>query len=440
MNKSLRVSVPFILACLMLGVLFYLTGSYSQVLAAETSDPKSWVGKPLAVKQAQTQATLTVTTLEDELNNDGDCSLREAIQAANTNTYVDACGEGDVLTDTITFAVAGTITVTSQLSVTANGPLVIEGGDVITTSGGGTTLVWGVDPGSTLAIQNLTVIGGSGAASGGLYNSNANIHIANCTFAGNFTDGCGGGIHNSGVMIIDNSTFSFNIGGRWIGLGGGICNNGVMTITSSTFFSNTANDVFGGNGASLFNNGTLTIINSTFSKNISDHEAITNGAIMTITNSTITDNESAGINSNVGSIFLINSIIANNALGDCTKDLGVIIDGGHNISLDDSCGFSPANGSMPNTDPLLGPLQDNGGPSLTHALLEGSPAIDAGEDAHCPPTDQRGVLRPLDGNEDGLAVCDIGSYERETPLRYYLPVVTKSTGAPLSPNTPSLDD
>jgi len=94
--------------------------------------------------------------------------------------------------------------------------------------------------------------------------------------------------------------------------------------------------------------------------------------------------------------------------GNCS---GAIIDGGHNISSDDSCGFDPANGSMPNTNPLLGWLQDNGGPTWTHALLEGSPAIDAGDDALCPTTDQRGAPRPLDGNGDGLAVCDIGSFE-----------------------------
>jgi hypothetical protein len=73
--------------------------------------------------------------------------------------------------------------------------------------------------------------------------------------------------------------------------------------------------------------------------------------------------------------------------------------------------IDPANGSMPNTDPLLGPLQDNGGPNWTHALLPVSPAIDAGDNAKCPPTDQRGFYRPIDGNDDGIAVCDIGSFE-----------------------------
>ena len=126
---------------------------------------------------------------------------------------------------------------------------------------------------------------------------------------------------------------------------------------------------------------------------------------------------------------LTNTIVANSLLGgDCGGDY-LITDGGHNISSDDTCGFSPANGSMPNTDPFLGPLQDNGGPTWTQALLWGSPAIDAADNAKCPPTDQRGITRPLDGNGDGLAVCDIGSFEVNEPLyppdSQFLPLVVK---------------
>jgi hypothetical protein len=78
---------------------------------------------------------------------------------------------------------------------------------------------------------------------------------------------------------------------------------------------------------------------------------------------------------------------------------------------------------MPNTDPLLGPLQDNGGPTWTHALLYNSPAIDAGDPVNCTPTDQRGVARPIDGDSDGTAVCDIGAVEFELIWGAYLPII-----------------
>jgi hypothetical protein len=90
--------------------------------------------------------------------------------------------------------------------------------------------------------------------------------------------------------------------------------------------------------------------------------------------------------------------------GDVGQVFGLIIDGGHNICSDGSAQFTSPT-SRNNVDPRLAPLADNGGPTPTVALLPGSPAIDAGDDSVCPPTDQRGVSRP-----QGLA-CDIGAFE-----------------------------
>jgi hypothetical protein len=164
---------------------------------------------------------------------------------------------------------------------------------------------------------------------------------------------------------------------------------------------------------------------------------------LTVLNSTITDNTvspgSAGPGGvqNYAYVTFKNSILAYNQNVNCWNGVphgGVLTSGGYNLDNGDSCGFS-ATGDINNTDPLLGPLANNGGPRagagsegvmLTHALLENSPAIDTGTNAGCPSTDQRGVVRPVDGDEDGTATCDIGAYEYRI-LRVYLPVAQNSS-------------
>src|SRR4030042_1787029 len=122
MKKIIRFSIPFIAACLMLGMIFFMVGASNHTAAALSS--------------SSTEGGILVTTLDDELNTDGDCSLREAITAANDNSVVDACPAGDaVITDTITFSVSGMITLNSLLNVTGGGPLVIDGANTITISG-----------------------------------------------------------------------------------------------------------------------------------------------------------------------------------------------------------------------------------------------------------------------------------------------------------------
>ena len=105
---------------------------------------------------------------------------------------------------------------------------------------------------------------------------------------------------------------------------------------------------------------------------------------------------------------------------------GVITSGGYNLSSDDSCALVGP-GDIVVTKPFLGLLRDNGGPTWTHALV-GGPAIDTGDDGLCPPTDQRGVVRPQDGDGDSSARCDIGAYEYDGPLptKLYLPMIVNS--------------
>jgi CSLREA domain-containing protein len=146
MKKTLGFVLSLALSGLALGLVFGLASTSRGAIAAAT--------------KSASQGEITVNTLQDEQENDGNCSLREALVAANTNQPVDACLAGSVLTDTITFNVAGVITVSSQLSVTTGGPLIIDGGGVITTSGGGTTRVWWVEANSVLTLTGMAVVDG----------------------------------------------------------------------------------------------------------------------------------------------------------------------------------------------------------------------------------------------------------------------------------------
>ena len=139
--------------------------------------------------------------------------------------------------------------------------------------------------------------------------------------------------------------------------------------------------------------------------------------MLTISSSTISGNSATigGGISNGGTATLKNSIVANSSSGgNCS---GIITSQGHNLSSDATCNFNNT-GDLNNTDPMLGPLQNNGGPTQTQALLSGSPAIDAGEPLGCTDgkghllkTDQRGKPRPDPEDTGG---CDMGAYERQS--------------------------
>ena len=228
-------------------------------------------------------------------------------------------------------------------------------------------------------------------------------------------DDGGGAIFNRGNAAIINSIISVNIVVR--SFGAGIRNWGIMSIENSSIYGNDAQ----GNGGGIYNDGTLTMINSTISGNSASFcGGIYNGGPLTIKSSTIADNNGGfgggGICSTFGEFLvkLQNTIIALNTARvspNCTRQ-GAFSSRGHNlIGKSGECGINTDIGDIVATNPMLGPLTNNGGLTPTHALLPGSPAIDAGDEEDYPITDQRGFPRPVDGNSDGALISDIGAYE-----------------------------
>ncbi|MVF14211.1 hypothetical protein FT643_18900 [Ketobacter sp. MCCC 1A13808] len=178
-----------------------------------------------------------------------------------------------------------------------------------------------------------------------------------------------------------------------------------------------------GNGVSHIGWGSLNLENSTITGNGKAGVLLASlNSSVSISSSTITGNGAHGVNCSDlrdrSELNISNSIIAGNGvdMGSDLSSCDTLYSLHHSLVQNPGAADivdTPSGSNIVGVDPLLGPLQDNGGSTLTHALLDGSPAIDQGDNATCPDTDQRGIARPQDGNADGLSTCDMGAYERE---------------------------
>jgi len=249
-------------------------------------------------------------------------------------------------------------------------------------------------------VSSASLFGDAGGAISNIYPATLTISkstISQNTVHSSLNASSGGGILNSGTVTISSSTISGNSvsgvgynGGENHSQGGGISNSGTVRVNNSTLSGNVAH---GGTGGGIFNSGTLTLNNSTLSGNT----ASTGGAI-----------------SNIGATSLQNSIVAKSTGGNCA---GLIASSGYNLSSDATCNLNNT-GDLNNTNPMLGPLQNNGGATQTMALPSGSPALDSGNPSGCTDsqghllkTDQRGKPRPDPEDTGG---CDMGAYERQS--------------------------
>ena len=334
-------------------------------------------------------SNLVVTTLDD--HDDGiagasDCTLREAVKYASVG-------------GTITFSVAGTITLTGgemliTKTLTIIGP---TGATGITVSGSNASRIFRVASGTaavtnTVNFSSLTLTGGNGVSSimsgvgGAIYTDTFTaLAVTNCTFSGNHAD-TGGAIRNGATMTATGCTFSGNSGN----INAGAIQNGpnLLMLTSSTFSGNstTGSSANGnGNGGALRSGGNLTVTSCTFSSNSA---SVFGGGI--------------SINTG-GAPNLSNTIVAGNNAPTGPDINGIFTAGDYNLVQNTAGTTLPGTHNITGQPASLGPLANNGGPTQTHALLTGSPAIDKGNTTLT--GDQRGVFRPQG------AADDIGAFE-----------------------------
>jgi cysteine-rich repeat protein len=398
--------------------------------------------------------TLFVTTDSGGIGGP-DCTLRDAMTAAVTDTASGGCpaGSGD---DTIELPEGATITLTvvdSDLYGPNGLPAFDEPGTLIVNGNGATIqrdsaaetpefrfFAVGAVGFTTLILNDLTLTNGVGLDDGGAIlgtSSFSRLIANNCTITNNTAEGSGGGIMYNGVVVLSNCTICGNTATEY---GGGvyeygqapfpneitdttICDNSAAkgggllfggsaaVLTHCTVSNNIATDEGGGIMFSSVPSSSSELNNCTINGNGASNEGgglrIVGNPHTVLTHCTVSHNmagSGGGIsNDTTGALTLNHSIVANSlGAADC-ESAEAMIDGGYNLVEDGSCITNPTSSSG---DPMLGPLQDNDGPTGTQAPMSGSPALDAVPPAECMlAQDQRGTVRPQGPG------CDIGAYE-----------------------------
>lgn len=311
--------------------------------------------------------------------------------------------------------------------------------------GGG---IYNTDAGSQTTITGSTISNNQSHDGGGIRNLNATTQMTDSTISGNTVSGAfdgfnnGGGISNGGTVTLTRTTVTGNAAGDSAG-GIGVGNSGSLMLQDSTVSNNSArngggiqnfnesstvtmtnttvsgNHATSGNGGGIRNLATLNATNSTISGNTATGTGggITYIGAIALTNVTIANN-STGINNSGGTLTLKNSLIGNNAGGDCT---GGVPSADYNMASDTTCtGFIQPH-DRTSVSPLIAAISSYGGQTQTQPPLPGSPAIDAGNCANGY-HDQRGIAQVG-------AACDIGAVESQGFTMTLTSGTGQSTGA-----------
>ncbi len=423
-------------------------------LRAHTSRVRSFSHsfEPLESRHLLTATVVEVTTFDDVVDaDDGLISLREAVLAANASPddY-----EIQLPAGTYPLTIRGTnenAALTGNLNILDNGSLTIVGASSSGTTIDATALYYDVDGSlagsdssggifeiraAEVHLQGVTMRGGAAGFDGGAIHNTGHLTLTDSGVVNNLAI-LGGGISNRGQMIISGTTISDNLS-ILFGAGGGVHNDGEMTITRSTIARN-GFGIFSGQmdrGGGIYNTGELTVSDSTVSGNFAKTEGagIYSSEPIVIRHSTITGNRLWGADGggiNAQQALLEHTIVAGNfgvaSVGDVPTDISGTLDpaSSYNLIGDPATAGGLVNGVDGNIvgdglggvldiNTVLDPtLADNGGPTLTHALVEKSPAINAGDPNFAPPPeyDQRGegFARVIGGR------IDIGAVESTAP-------------------------
>lgn len=300
--------------------------------------------------------------------------------------------------------------------------------------GGGGILSWG-----NLALLEMTFTGNTASRGGGVRNSEGTLTVLSSTFTLNDAIFEGGGLYSNGRMTVRESLVRENTSPR----GAGVSSDDLLEMTDVTLSGNIAEDGDGGGmyndfdawldrvtfsenqalrGGGIYNNQVLYLTNVTFSSNTgvdsetlrSQGGALYNHADVDLQNVTLFGNSATlggGLyNDADGFLTITASILANSTQGRNCINVGEFTSGGYNLEDAAWCPLDQSTDFL-NVNPQLQPLQFNSGRTQSHAILPGSPATDLAPDDACAIADQRNILRPVDGDQDGEALCDAGAYE-----------------------------